>query len=82
MEAQQEMATASTFRTAASAPLPAELVRARPIGKPGYWLSGSLAVIAGIAGAVPLFLAFAVIGLVPLFFYFRNLGRAGGRERS
>lgn len=53
------MATA-TFRQSASVPLSAERGRAHPIGRAGYWLSGSLAVITGIAAA----LTFAVPGVL------------------
>lgn len=54
------MATASTFRHSTSAPRSTEHVRAPSIGRAAYWLSGSLALIAGIAAAV----TFAVPGVL------------------
>jgi hypothetical protein len=45
------MATASILRSPASIRPDREISHARPIGKAGYWLSGSLAVVAAVAGA-------------------------------
>ncbi len=45
------MATASALRSAASIRAGREVMHARPISKTGYWLSGSLAVVAAVAAA-------------------------------
>jgi len=54
------MATASTFRHSATAPRSTDQLRALSIGKAAYWLSSSLAVIAGIGAAA----TFAVPGVL------------------